>query len=245
MSNFGWTELFTNDLDESVRFYSALFPYAFTEQSYRGQPYLLFSNENGHQGGFTLLAQDGLESLPSHWLSTLVVPSLSALEAALNENQILSKNTMQDDGPEFILFESPNGAITKAVEQNIRISDARSPGAVIWNELLTPNTATSIEFWKKSTNWNSESVLLWPSSNYTLFSNDAGNTAGLQEIHSQLSEKAFWLNFFACADIHRTRSILIANGGQLLTDVITLPQFGAFCVATDNQGATFALNELR
>ena len=154
--NFGWTEPFTNDSDESVRFYSALFPYAFTEQSYRGQPYLLFSNENGHQGGFALLAQEGLEPLPSHWLSTLVVPSLSEFESGLNEEQILSKNTMQDDGPEFILFESPNGAITR-LEQNTE--PLRQPGALI--ELLTQALKTTSVL--KTTNWKSETVLLWPS----------------------------------------------------------------------------------
>jgi len=140
------------------------------------------------------------------------------------------------------MFTGPEGAALKAIEGDGRNREqSYKQGGIAWNELLCSNPIFSFSFLHALTDWDRESVPMWPSNVYHLCKDEKMSVAGIQNLSQELVASAHWLSYFLVDDIEEACSKIEGLGGSLVTKIVEMPTLGHYCVALDNMGAVFAL----
>jgi len=239
-SRFIWHEMFSTNLYASQSFYGELFQYTFEEQD---NGTVIFSNQDGPQGAITPIDVD--VGLPSNWIGYITVKdvqrAIRKIES-LGGRLVILPNEQQSDNPQVIMFTGPEGAPLKAIEGNgSNKEQSLNTGAIAWNELLCSTPLHSFGFIHSLTDWDRESVPMWPANMYHLCKDEDVSCAGIQNLSPELVTSAHWLSYFLCDDLEQMSARVEALGGSLVTKILQMPTLGHYCVALDNMGAVFAL----
>lgn len=121
-------------------------------------------------------------------------------------------------------------------------SAERLPGKVVWYDLITDTPRESRRFYGDLFGWEFESV---PGVNYTLIRHQGRAIGGLvdQTALPLEGDPSQWVVLLATADIDAATGTISAAGGRVLTPPRSLGRRGRIAVATDPEGALFALLE--
>jgi uncharacterized protein len=114
-------------------------------------------------------------------------------------------------------------------------------GRFVWHEVLTTDTAASIQFYSKVAHWRTRPDASM--SGYTLFLGARGPIAGvmlLPEEAKAMGAPPHWLSYVGIADVDATARQATNLGGKVLRDPADIP-VGRFAVLADPQGAVFAI----
>lgn len=239
-SRFIWHELFSTNLYASQSFYGELFQYTFEQQS-NGTS--LFSNEDGPQGAITPISID--VGLPSNWIGYITVNNLQRAMRkvdSLGGRLVIMPEDDKEHESQVIMFTGPEGAPLKAIQgDGSKKEQSLKVGAIAWNELLCSTPMYSFSFLHALTDWDRESVPMWPSNMYHLCKDNDISCAGIQSLSPELVTSAHWVSYFLCDDLEKTCNRIEELGGSLVTKIVEMPTLGHYCVALDNMGAVFAL----
>ncbi len=116
----------------------------------------------------------------------------------------------------------------------------RTPGIVSWNELMTPDTEASKNFYGGLFGWTSEDMPM-PKGTYSFFSLGERPAAGMIQIRPDMGEVApSWLMYVTVEDLDASLAKAKDLGAQVCVDATDLPM-GRFAVIADPQGAMFGL----
>lgn len=238
-SRFIWHELFSTNLHASESFYGELFNYKF-EQQVNGS--ILFSNEDGPQGTITPIKVD--LGIPSHWIGYITVRDIS--RTIRKVESLGGKFVFPPENPHnestVVVFTGPEGAPLKAIQgDGTKKKQSLTHGAIAWNELLCSNPMFSYGFLHALTDWDRESVPMWPSNMYHLCKEGDVSVAGIQTLSTELVASAHWISYFLCDDLEASSRKVEELGGSLVTKIMEMPTLGHYCVALDNMGAVFAM----
>lgn len=236
ISTFVWHDLFTHDRKASMNFYGGLFGYSFKEEENR----VTFSNQDGGQGAFIDIAEE--IALPPHWLPYLTV--MSTTDAAFRIGAGGGRLLGCSDG--FVVFTDVEGAQLKIVQGHLNPSiDSQGLGSIVFDELLCTNPKQAVAFLQNITNWNVNSIPLWPSGEYHFCTEGDSDVAiaGVRSVNPQTVTSSFWITHFKTDNLKDSVQKVIDLGGSIVTPYLPLPGYGLSAVVQDNLGATFAILE--
>lgn len=180
--------------------------------------------------------------VPPLWNSYVSVDSADAAAERAGElgaNVHVPAFDVMDVG-RMAVIQDPQGAYFMVWEARSQIgaSLVNAPGALVWNELQSPDLEGSEHFYGELFGWRLEQAagMTVP---YLTIKNEGANNGGIRELSPPGMPPA-WLVYFGTEDIDAALAKVSELGGTVLAGPIDI-QIAKIAVVQDPQGATFAL----
>ncbi len=240
---FSWVDCVTLDLPASVKFYSALLGWetdelstslgAFTNCRLRGEPVAALNGLSPDMG------------FPSAWNSHVTVADVDAAAARVSElgGELIEKPFDIDEQGRMCLLRDPQGATLSLWQPRAFIGAGlvNCAGAMVWNELLTPDRAASQAFYSGLFGWEFQRF----DPEYDEIRNDGRANGGLDYgPDAAAREAAEWRVYFTVADMEKAAACVSEMGGEALTPIEHLHSQPRRLGVHDPAGAEIWLLEL-
>jgi uncharacterized protein len=232
---FSWSELVTSDPAAAKSFYTALFAWEYEDSPIPDA------------GVYTMASRDGKvvaalfeDEQPPHWNCYVTVASAddTARRAGELGANVLAEPFDVMDAGRMAVFADPTGAALCVWEPrtNIGAELVNAPGALTWNDLVTPDPAAVVDFYGALFGWTFEEMP--DSGGYRVIRNGDRTNGGFSP-HAPEAPPA-WIPYFGHEDVDRLLGEIDGHGGRVLQGPLQLPQ-GRIGVLADPQGAVFAV----
>lgn len=244
---FCWPELITSDSAGAKKFYTGLF--GWTTRDDEIAPDMVYTmallKDKNCGAMFQMDAEMKKQNMTPHWLQYISVDSVAdTTEKAKSLGGTVAREPMDVmDIGRMSVIQDPTGAgfalwePLKAIGANL----INEHGAITWNELLTNNIDAAGKFYTELFGWGSDTQDMG-GVNYTSFMNGDRPAAGMMAITKEMGTvPPNWVQYFAFNDADKGAEQIKQLGGQILAGPQDIPEVGRFAVATDPQGATFAI----
>jgi hypothetical protein len=145
------------------------------------------------------------------------------------------------DAGRMAVLQDPNGAYFMVWQANTNIGAdlVNAPGALVWNELTTPDLDASEQFYSGLFGWSTE-IAPGPLEYRVIKRADGHNNGGMR-LPMPPGTPPFWLVYFGIDDITAAAAKVSALGGTVLAPPMAIESMGELTVAQDPQGGVFAL----
>jgi predicted enzyme related to lactoylglutathione lyase len=236
---FSWAELATSDADSAKSFYSSVFGWEYEDNPIGdGQVYSM-ANRDGKQ----VAALFGSDQ-PPHWNCYVTVASAddtASRAAELGGNAIAEPFDVMELGRMAVIAD-PTGAALCLWEPRAHIGAAlvNTPGAMTWNDLVTPDPEAAARFYGELFGWTAEEIP--GAGGYRGIKNGERMNGGIMPLDpARMGSETppNWMPYFGHEDVDRLVAEIDGLGGRLLNGPIRMPQ-GSIAVLGDPQGAVFA-----
>jgi predicted enzyme related to lactoylglutathione lyase len=245
---FSWTDLTTTDQAAARAFYTALFGWEITDMpvdentaysmaAISGKPVAAISPQPPQQRD---------NGVPPMWNSYITVDDA---DAAVERARELGANV---HAPAFDVMEAgrmaviqdPQGAyfLVWQPREHIGAGLVNAPGALVWNELGSPDMDGSARFYGELFGWTTSPVE--GDMPYLVISSAAGTVNGGIRPPMPPEAPPFWLVYFAVDDIDAAVAKVTELGGAVLGEPTDIG-FARISIGQDPQGAVFALYDGR
>jgi uncharacterized protein len=231
---FSWAELATSDADAAKAFYNQVFGWEYDDNPIGdGQVYTMASRGGGQVAA--LFSSDQ----PPHWNCYVTVASADESAAKAEE---LGANVMAEpfdvmDVGRMAVFADPQGAALAVWEPRASIGATvvNAPGALTWNDLVTPDIDASATFYGALFAWTTEEI---PDvSGYRVIKNGERQNGAMA---LSPDGPCAWMPYFGHEDVDSLFAEIPAQGGAVLHEAMEMPT-GRIGVFADPQGAAFAV----
>jgi predicted enzyme related to lactoylglutathione lyase len=242
-ATFSWIDANTSDLAAGKAFYTELFGWNAVDQPLPGG------------GVYTMLQLEGLDvaaisemtpemaaaGMPPVWNSYITVDNLDEVAARVEEagGAVMAPPFDVMDAGRMAMVQDPGGAIVCLWEAKAHIGAqlVNTPGALVWNELWTPDAAKTGEFYTNLFGWQIRFV---EEMNYHIFYNGDRMAAGMMEISEMTGPlPPHWSIYIAVEDCDATVAKAQALGATVLVPPMDIPETGRSATLQDPQGAMF------
>ena len=122
--------------------------------------------------------------------------------------------------------------------EHIGASLVNQPGALVWNELQSPDLDASAAFYGDLFGWQMEGESTGALGRYLMIKNGDAYNGGMRELTPPSPPS--WLVYFGVEDVEQSLAKLGELGGSALAGLIDI-QMARIAVVADPQGAVFAL----
>jgi predicted enzyme related to lactoylglutathione lyase len=246
--HFVWRDLVTPDPAAAEAFYTALFGWTVQHHDFGTDTVFRIFEVDGVPSGTIVPPLAG--STGAFWYSYIGTPDADAsaeTTASLGAAIQIWPGDVEGFG-RFGVIADPHGAVFAPITgaQPGPDPDADVPlGGVSWNELITPEIAVSVNFYRTLFDYDATEI---PSSdgNYQLLKRTEN---GITTVHAGVFHNpgtlptAAWIVYFRVADIDAAREQAESLGATLTTGVIDVEDFGRTCWLTDPTGARIGLHQ--
>jgi predicted enzyme related to lactoylglutathione lyase len=237
---FSWAELATSDADAAKAFYTALFGWDYDDNPIPdGSVYSMAKRD-----GKTVAALFGSEQ-PPHWNCYVTVESVEAAAARASElgGAILAEPFDVMDVGRMAVIADPEGAALCLWQpgSSIGATLVNTPGAMAWNDLVTPDPDGAATFYGGLFGWTMQEIPA--SGGYRVIRNGERSNGGVMPLDPDrmgADTPPTWMPYFGHEDVERLVGEVGGLGGQVLNGPIRVPQ-GEFAVLADPQQAVFAV----
>ena len=232
---FSWAELVTTDADSAKTFYTALLGWDYDDQPV------------GDDAVYSMAARDGKPvaalytdaGQPPHWNSYVTVASVDETTAkakAAGGSEVHEPVDVMDVG-RMAFIADPAGATIFLWEprRHIGAQLVNAPGAMNWNDLITPDPDGAARFYGDVFGWVFEEVP--DTDGYRVIKNGDRENGG---VFPREDAAPVWIPYFGHEDVKRAIADVPGLGGQVLDGPIPMWE-GWIGVFSDPQGAPFAL----
>jgi predicted enzyme related to lactoylglutathione lyase len=244
---FSWAELATNDTDSAKRFYGDLFGWSYEDLPVDGGGTYTMSSLDGATVSALSAQRDEERSMgvPPHWNNYVTVDDLEARTAKVSDlggTVAVPPFDVMTAG-RMTVFQDPTGALLSMWEPRDSIGATRvnEPGCLTWNDLMSTDPAAAREFYGGLFGWRYELMGGSGDDEYWICWNGERTNGGLIKTRQE-GIPSFWYPYFAVESADAAKGQIEAGGGQVTMGPQDVPQ-GRFAVATDPQGAMFAVFE--
>jgi predicted enzyme related to lactoylglutathione lyase len=233
---FSYAELATSDATAAQAFYGRIFGWSFQEIPMgEGMPPYHPIHLGELQVG-ALFASDQ----PPHWNSYVTVESADAAAARaaeLGATVVADAFDVMDLGRMAVIAD-PAGAALSLWEAKAHIGSqvVNAPGALAWNDLITPDPEGAERFYGGLFGWTFEEIP--GSGGYRVIRNGERSNGGV--FPSADVPQPAWIPYFGHADVDAVLGELEGLGGRVFSGPVEVPA-GRFAVLADPQGAMFAV----
>jgi uncharacterized protein len=234
---FSWAELATSDAGAAKSFYSGVFGWQYDDNPIGdGQVYSV-ANRDGKQ----VAALFGSDQ-PPHWNCYVTVASVDETTARAGElgaNVISEPFDVMELGRMSVIAD-PTGAALCLCEARANIGAAlvNTPGALTWNDLVTPDAEAAARFYGELLDWTTEEIP--DAGGYRVIKNGERTNGGIMPTDPEgAGSPPSWMPYFGHEDVDRLVEEIAGLGGRLLNGPVRMPQ-GSIAVFGDPQGAVFA-----
>lgn len=245
--SFCWFELATSDVPRALAFYGAVFgwrtlgddpaaPGAFVKWTLDGEEFgAVYALEGERPGGVS-----------RHWLSYVKVRDAERMAVRVVELGGRVRFGPMDAGPfgRMLYLEDPSGAhlgLWQPLEHAGAPVLPPSHGAPCWVELATRDAEAARAFYRALFDWTAKDSGD-ESQAYTEFASGGRTLAGMLEMDERWGgAPPHWLPYFAVDDCVDAAGRIVAAGGTVCVGPKPIPGVGVMGVATDPDGAPFAV----
>jgi predicted enzyme related to lactoylglutathione lyase len=237
---FSWAELATSDAPGAKAFYSQLFGWEYQDNPIgEGQVYSMAQRD-----GSSVAALFSSEQ-PPHWNSYVTVASADAsvARAAEEGGRVLAEPFDVLDVGRMAVITDPGGAALCLWEprRNPGAALVNTPGALTWNDLLTPDPEAAARFYGALFGWTT--LEMPDAGGYRVIRNGERSNGGMMPLDRErmgADAPPAWVPYFGHEDVDRLAAEIDGRGGRLLTGPMRMAQ-GAIAWFADPQGAVFAV----
>jgi predicted enzyme related to lactoylglutathione lyase len=235
---FSWAELVTSDADAAKAFYTSVFGWEYRDNPIPdGAVYSTALRDDKDVGA--LFAGDQ----PPHWNCYVTVESADAAAARASElgaTVAAEAFDVMDVGRMAVIIDTVGAALCLwEPKSSIGATLVNAPGALSWNDLLTPDPEASARFYGDLFGWTSEPIP--DAGGYRVIKNGERSNGGIMAIDPRMgSVPPHWIPYFGHEDVERLLGEVAGLGGQVRSGPYKMAQ-GTIAVLADPQGASFAV----
>jgi uncharacterized protein len=235
---FCWVDLVAEDQPAAKAFYGDLFGWSYQDYPVEGGSYSV-----AQLGGDAVAAIMPLPdpSTPPHWNSYVSVEDAGAAAErarALGATIVLDAGDVADSG-RLAVFQDPQGAMLSVWQpgRHFGAGVVNVPGALTWNDLLTPDVAASAAFYRELFGWRVEEI---PGAGGQYLSIANGDIKNGGMMPTPPGGHPAWNLYFAVADTEAAMARAGELGGQVVMGPMAVPS-GRFAIIRDPQHAVFSV----
>jgi predicted enzyme related to lactoylglutathione lyase len=230
---FSWAELATSDADGARAFYTGLFGWEYDDYE-AGNGIYTMAKRDGHSVAALFASEQ-----PPHWNCYVTVASAddAAARAAEVGGTVVAEPFDVMEVGRMAVIADPAGAGLCLWEARTSIGATlvNTPGALTWNDLVTPDAEAASEFYGALFGWTTAEV---PTAHgYRIIKNGERANGGMMP-HAEGPPS--WMPYFGHEDVDRAIAEVGRLGGRVLNGPVRMPQ-GSIAVMGDPQGAVFAV----
>jgi predicted enzyme related to lactoylglutathione lyase len=237
---FSWVDLGTSDADGAKAFYGGLLGWGFEDMPVPGSPPYSMVTIGGRAVAAVYGKRD--DAAPSAWLSYVTVEDADATAARAGElgATVISEPFDVMDAGRMAVLRDPTGAVFAVWQpkDSIGAQLVNDPGALTMNQLNTSDPQAAQDFYGGLLGWTFQQVAPGEQAFWRIENGDRLNGGMMRADPPQ------WLVYFTSADLDASAAKIGELGGRVGTGPLPIPA-GRFVVASDPQGAVFALFEGR
>lgn len=241
---FSWIDLATPDQDGAKQFYGQLFGWTAVDNPVgEGMVYSMMQIDGKDVAGIGPQPEQQREAgVPPLWNSYVTVESA---DAAADKARKLGAELhapafdVMDVGRMAVIAD-PAGAYFMVWEpkQHIGSSLVNAPGALAWNELVSPDLDASAEFYGELFDWQLEPMEGGGMPYLIIKTSEGQMNGGIRP--AMENEPTYWLVYLGSDDIGASLGKAGELGGTTLVDEMDIGM-GKIGVVQDPQGAVFAM----
>lgn len=240
-----WVDMSATDLPAAVRFYSELFGWQAED----------LGEEAGH---YTMMRKDGKMAAaigpqmnpqaPAMWTTYVHSPDAKATAQKVKDagGQVVMEPFEVMQAGHMAGFMDPTGAFICVWQpgQHQGAEHVNAPGGFCWNELQTTDIEKVKSFYQQTFNWEGKTSA-YEGGSYTEWHLNGRPIGGGMSMGDNMPPGVppNWLVYFAVDDTDAAIATIQKNGGNIVMGPMDSPP-GRFAVATDQQGAAFAVIKL-
>ena len=237
---FSWAELATSDADGAKSLCTALLGWEYEDSPIAdGMVYSMAKRD-----GRYVAALFGSDE-PPHWNCYVTVDSVDDTTARVAGfgGQVVAEPFDVMDVGRMAVIADPTGAPVCLWEARAHIgaSLVNTPGAMTWNDLVTPDPEAAAAFFGSLLGWTTEEIP--EAGGYRVIWNRKRTNGGMMRLDPErmgAGTPPHWMPYFGHEDLGRAVDEIPARGGPLYSGPHRMPQ-GSIAVFADPQGAVFAL----
>jgi uncharacterized protein len=237
---FSWVDLQTDDLDGARRFYGALFGWSYEDVPIGDGAVYSMAKVQGHNVAGLGERQD--ESMPPHWNCYVTVADADAGAARAVElgATLLAEPFDVFDAGRMAAFADPQGAVLSVwqAKENIGAGLVNAPGALSWNDLLSPDVEASAAFYRDLFGWEVTEVE-GSDGQYWSITNGGRLNCGMMPLPP--GGHPAWNLYFACEDADATIAQAGEHGAETVMGPIDVPNGSRFAILRDPSNAVFSV----
>jgi uncharacterized protein len=241
---FCWTDLTTSDQPAAKAFYSGLFGWEADDMPVGDGAVYSMMRLDGHDVAAISPQQPQQRDagVPPTWNSYVSVQSADAVAERAGELGATVHAPAFDvlDAGRMAVVQDPQGAFFMAWEprRHVGATLVNAPGALVWNELASPDLDASAAFYGDLFGWTIAPFEASPEPYLSIRNGDANN-GGIREL-SPPGVPPHWLVYLGCEDIDAALAKAEELGGTKMAGPIDI-EISKFGIVQDPQGGVFAL----
>jgi uncharacterized protein len=236
---FSWVDLQTSDQDAAKSFYSDLLGWEYEDVPIGDGASYSMAKLQGHSVAAIGPLQG--EEMPSHWNCYVTVADADASAARAKElgATLLAEPFDVFDAGRMAAFADPQGAVLSVwqAKENIGAGLVNAPGALAWNDLISPDVAAAAPFYRELFDWQVEEVP-GAEGQYWSITNAGHSNGGMMPMPP--GGHPAWNLYFAVEDVDATVARARELGADLVMGPMDVPN-GRFAVIRDPQNAVFSI----
>jgi uncharacterized protein len=249
---FCWADLATTDPEAGKAFYSSLFDWEIEDMPIPGGGTYSMARVKGRYVGAVSAQMDEekAQGVPPHWnvyVSVDDVDTYAKRAEAAGGTVLMQPFDVLDSGRTAVIAD-PTGAVfcMWQPQEHPGYGLVNEPGAMDWNELMSPDPERARAFYTELFDWKAETAPMGEgaeASDYTVFSVGEQPVAGLMQTPEGLEMPPSWTVYYNVADCDATAAKVTELGGQVYFGPHFMETVGKFATCADPQGAVFAIIE--
>jgi predicted enzyme related to lactoylglutathione lyase len=235
---FSWVDLATSDADGAKAFYGGLLGWDFEDMPVPDSPPYSMASIGGRTVAAVYAKRD--DSAPPAWLSYVTVQDAGAVAGRASElgGTVIAEPFDVMQAGRMAVLQDPTGGVFAVWQpgESIGAQLVNDVGSLTMNQLNTPDPDAAQSFYGELFGWTFQQVASGEQAFWGINNGDRLN-GGMMP-----AEPPAWLAYFTVADIDASAAKIGELGGRVLFGPVPIPA-GRILVATDPQGAAFALFE--
>lgn len=239
-----WVDLATTDPDDAKRFYGELFGWSYDDLPVGdGVVYTMCKVGDSQVAALNAQQEDERNmGVPPHWNNYVTVEDVDATATRVKElggNVLVEPFDVLTAG-RMLVLQDPTGGILCgwSPRESIGATRVNEPGCLSWNDLVSTDPDAAREFYGALFGWRYEEM---DGSGYFVCFNGDRSNGGLMKTPVE-GMPSFWYPYFAVESVDAAKEQIESGGGAISMGPQEVPA-GRFVVASDPQGAAFAVFE--
>jgi hypothetical protein len=245
---FLWHELLTSDTAAAIDFYTKVV--GWKTEAWTGMPeYMMWVGSRGPVGGVMTLPEEARQmGSPPTWLAHIGTPNADATaeQAVRLGGKVLKPAVSIPTVGRFVILADPQGAVFSAFtpETPMAMDIEAKAGDFCWHELITTDTDAGFRFYSQLFGWEkTDSMDMGPSGTYQLFGWPGVSQGGVYRKPAEMQAPPSWMHYTEVPDVRKVTPRIKELGGMVIMGPHQIPGGGWIVIATDPQGAAFALHQ--
>jgi predicted enzyme related to lactoylglutathione lyase len=236
-----WYELATTDLDAAQAFYATVIGWSVSDSGMPGMDYRIAGMDGAMVAG--LGGCEAPDDAP-RWTIYFAVDDCdkATAKAKRAKARVRVKPTDIPGVGRFAALADPQGAAFSilAMEDESQAFGQMKPGQGVWHELMSTDPVAGLAFYSGLFGWTKSTPMdMGEMGTYQIFAHQGQDIGGM--IGMGNAPHPCWLPYFAVDSIDAAIARIQGAGGQKAHGPMEVPGGAFVVVATDPQGAHFAL----